>query len=188
MSPEAARLFFGCSIGFLLGGAAGAFGTRTLYGEGMRVDPAPTALVRCPEPPPCAACPDLERAEPSELSIDALPDDGPPPIPLPPGIPPSVIPNVRAAVDAELQALLSEDGPCGAGLAGSTIVLQLSVVVEADEGAVEEASVVSTLATAEETDNDCRLRLAEVAERARFDGTGRDGRLQFKVPIVLGEP
>lgn len=185
MNPEAVRLFFGCSISFLLGGAAGVFGVRTLYGQVDQVAPeTPTSLV-CPPPPPCPACP-----PPVDCGAvgGGLPSDPPPtPVERPPldrpadalpGLPASVLPLAHAAVKTAIAPCLDEVPASASGVA----LLALTVTATGGEGFLRDAVV--TRATGDGRDvADC---LARSARSARFRWSGPDGQLTFKIPISVG--
>lgn len=194
MSPHAARLFFGCSISFLLGGAAGVFGLRTLYGDVDRVDPEPARRLECPPPPPCPACPapvnceepfgQLPPESEPEGGLETVPEldtadvvDAPPPLP---GLPASVIPLAQRAVREAV-------APCLDGLVEpepGVALLQLTVTVEDEEGGIREALVTRATGGAGSI-VDC---LAEAAREARFSRPGPDGQIEVRLPISVGAP
>ncbi|MEL6186088.1 MAG: hypothetical protein AAFU79_15795 [Myxococcota bacterium] len=185
MNPEAARLFFGCSICFLLGGAAGVFGVRTLYGEVDRVVPETRKTLVCPPPPPCPACPPpvdcgdasvLPSSPTTDPDVEAEVLD--PEAPALPGLPASVLPYAHEAVREVLEPCLAEAPPDFPGVA----LLQLTVTATGGEGFISEVIVLQATGGAEAAAS-C---LEEAARTARFPWAGGDGRLTFKLPVSVG--
>lgn len=190
MSPEGARLFFGCSICFFLGGAAGIFGLRTLYGDIDHVQPESERPLTCPPPPPCPACPPpvpctsesdlpLEEVSPGSeaANLDGL---EPPPEAQPalPGLPESALPLAQAAVREAVARCSDPLDPPSSGLA----LIQLSVRATEGRGTIEEALVTRATGGAQDI-SDC---LAEAAAEASFEWSGPDGQVSFKLPLSVG--
>lgn len=178
MSPEAVRLFFGCTISFLLGGSAGVFGLRTLYGDLDRVEPAPRRNLVCPPPVPCPAC------VPAPVTEIERPPPGPPPDVTPgeasalPGLPIEAAELAREAVRAEV-------APCLAGAPGDmpgVALIALTVTATGGEGFIVDASVSSATGDADRS-RDC---IQAAARRARFAWDGADGRTRLQLPLSYG--
>ena len=186
MSPEAARLLSGCAMSFLLGGVAAVFGLRTLYGPTEQVEPSVDIPLECPPPPPCPACP-----PPSDCSDgDALPEETftqnewtPSPAAqgsgtLLPGLPASAIPRANTAIQAAITVCRETVDPSASGV----VLLKLTVTATGTGGFIRDALVVQAPGLPSET-ADC---FAREAKRARFDWTGADGELTFKLPVSVG--
>lgn len=185
MNPEAARLFFGCSICFLLGGAAGVFGIRTLYGDVDRVVPETRKTLVCPPPPPCPACPPpVDCGEATTLPIAPSPSptterEGLEPArPALPGLPASVLPVAHEAVREAVRPCLDAASTDLPGVA----LLQLTVIATEGQGVISEVLVLRATGGAEAA----AACLQEAAGRARFPWSGSDGRLTFKLPVSVG--
>ena len=194
MSSDAARLVLGCTISFVLGGAAGVYGLRTLYGDIDPVDPARERTPECPSPPPCPACPPpvdcglQGRLPPADAPFETFEDESDTDSSDDPsweedasmaGLPASAVPLAHAAVKSEIETcfeLLEDPAPSGIAL------LQLTVTATGGVGFVTEALVTRATGGAAELAG-C---LGEAARRARFVWKGPDGRLNFKLPLSVG--
>ncbi len=187
MTPEAARLFFIASICFVLGGAAGVFATRTLYGDtDQQVSPAHTKQLQCPPPVPCPVCPpppdcgetSLVPTGGEEIAVEALPELQEPKNNVP-GLPSSALKLANAAVLAEVEPCLSSTVATLPGVA----LLDLVVTASAGVGKISEVSLSRATGGAQSL----QTCLEEAAKAARFEWDGADGELQFKLPLRVGQ-
>lgn len=159
-------------------------GVRTLYGDIDRVEPEPTRALECPPPPPCPACPppvdcgvlgkfpvDPETQDPRPTPDFSEPPEG---VGLP-GLPASVIPLAHRAVQDGIAECLRSASDNGVAL------LELTVTATEGQGFIRNATVSRATRGAREV-SDC---LVESARRVRFEWSGRDGQLTFKLPVSV---
>lgn len=188
MSPEAARILVSCAISFALGGFAGVFGLRTLYGQPEHIKPATPIDLECPKPscPPCNVAQPTTNIDGSSSQGYPLPAEGSTPPSLDPsmsgqprpGLPASAVEFARAAVERELSACAHHRAPeSGARV----VLLHLTVTTANGNGHISDAWV----APSNKSNAILANCLARAAREARFDWTTADGEITFKLPVAL---
>lgn len=176
-----------CVVCAGLGFWAGAFSTRTLYGDpaASGVRPAKERPVECPPCSPCPICPPPPVCEDGRLvpADTELPEDGlgdgasagDLPEDDPSGLPGLSVATVRAA-----EAAVSERVQTCREVARGTAVLELTLTVTGTTGVVSDAFV-----TRSRLDDAEGERCLEAAARgARFPGD-QDGSSVLKLPVQL---
>lgn len=187
MSPEAARLFFVSGVTFLVGAAGGAFAVRSLYGE-ETPEVSPTAAERDPGCAPCPQCPTcpppVDCGELGVIPPEDAPTGGPPSEvglvePDRSGLPASALPLAMGAVKTAVEGCFAEE----TGMSG-VVLLDLVATATAGGGFIQEATV--TKATGEVESAELVECIRTAAEGARFEWSGTEGSLEFKLPVRVG--
>lgn len=187
MSPEAARLFFVSGLALLVGGAGGAFAVRSLYGEETpEVTLGAEAKARnCAPCPQCPVCPPpVDCGELGVVPPEDAPSGGPPQeIRLTdsdrPGLPASALPLAMSAVKTSMADCFADE----TSLSG-VVLLDLVATATAGGGFIQEATVTKATGDVEGTEIVECIRTS--AESARFEWSGTEGSLEFKLPVRVG--
>lgn len=178
---DAARLFFACSITFLLGAAMGAFATRTLYGDIEPVEPVTRSGPACPPCPDCPVCAPSEASmpgtfEPASDELDLAMERLESAEPTESGLALTAIRSADAAVQEAVQPCLRDGRARGVG---GSVVLDLRVRVDGGTGTIRDAVALSQ----GQVDAEAEACLVEAARQARFEVDGPDGAGRLKVAV-----
>lgn len=185
---QAARLFLASGLSLLVGGALGAFVTRSVFGDAVEpIDPRPAKEVVCPPVKECAPCPppvcaDVGAVPTSTRTAPALaPTNDEPVRDARPGLPASAI--QRASQEVRTLATTCVDQAAQAGARG-IVLLDLTVTATGGQGWVSEAHVLERSPDARDTAA-AEACLVEGARRARFPVAAEDGEARFRLPVRL---
>lgn len=183
MSPEGAKLFFVAGLSLLVGGAAGAFTTRTLYGGPIEsVDPSPDRAPACPKCRECPVCPppvdcgELGVVPVGDEPTGVVPDAVDVPEAARPGLPAAAVGLATTAVkDAVADCLNDVEG------SGGHVLLSLTVTSTGGQGFIRNAEIAKTSGDVS-AQTDC---IVSNARRAKFEFEP-EGELRFQLPLKVG--
>lgn len=190
MSPELVRLLFASGLSLIVGGALGAYATRSVFGEpAAGVHPVAVrekACPECPPPPTCPPPPDCGEhgIVPTSTAPRGmlLPDPDEPERERRPGLPASAIRRAQERVQAEVAACTPDAIREGAtGL----VLLDITVTTTSTEAVIGEANIAGQSGGARVSEELERC-LIDAARRARFEWSGGEGEAHFRLPVKLG--
>jgi hypothetical protein len=175
---ESARLLFVALVSLLLGGAAGAYATRVLYGEPESVAINTPQAAECAPCPVCPVCPQPAPLDLIPTSTGTSTTAGAAPVaPSAPGLPAAAIRVANQTVGAAIQPCLTST--MAEGVDG-TVLLDLTVTASAGEAVFSEVAFARKVGNVEPVERCLRDRIGS----ARFAWHG-EGRGKLRLPVRI---